>query len=323
MSMGLLHLTTLGHLEEDEAAGNLRRLTFLMSLYVAIHAASALGLLAPLGGGGANPGASAAGAVFGHEKGFLLSTALAAGWLMRRRRLTVALFALSFVTFVAYPAATYLVAAVVTVMTLVATGKRATRTRAYILAGLCLGFLALVVSEVSRSGPGTTSSVSSSYFRAVDKSDNNETRADLWSQAWAKTLDSPVFGSGFAGDTALKAVLDGKRREVPPHNDFLQMGMGGGFLGMALLAAWVVVTNVVAFRRFRQVRSLGKRSAATLLRVLLVGYNSFFAIALLNPVMSRFGLSVIAMLFYSMMMTVGASGEPTHSLGTAGQAPHS
>lgn len=316
MSLALLHLTTLGTMDEDEAKVNLRWLSFLMSAYVAVHAASALGLLELINAGGANPAASVAGAVFGHEKAFLLCTALAAASLMRRWRLVILLLVLWLVAFVAYPAASYLVAAVVTLMTVLATGHRSTRTRAYGLGVLCIAFLALVVAEVTTSGPGTASSLSSSYFDAVGKSDNNETRAELWSEAWDKMWASPVFGSAFAGDTAIEVPLDGKRREVPPHNDFLQMGMGGGLLGMGLLSGWVLMTNAVALGRVRRIRSSGLTNTAMLVRVLLVGYNSFFAVALLNPVMSRVGLSIVVMLFYAMMMTID---EPSQS-GRLGRA---
>lgn len=308
MSLGLLHLTTLGSIDEDEARLNLGRLSFFMSAYVAVHASSALGLLEVINAGGANPAASVAGAVFGHEKGFLLCTALAAASLMHRRHLVVLLWVLSVVAFAAYPAASYLVAGVVTLMTLLATGHRSTRTRSYVLGVLCVAFLVLVVTEVTMSGPGTQS-LSNSYFDTVGKSDNNETRANLWSEAWQKMWDSPVFGSGFAGDTAVEVLLDGQRREVPPHNDFLQMGMGGGLLGMVLFVGWVLATNVVVLSRWRRIRADNLANATVLLRVLLVGYNSFFAVALLNPLLSRVGLSVVVMLFYAMMMTIGVPSE--------------
>lgn len=174
--------------------------------------------------------------------------------------------------------------------------------------GLCL--LGSIALEVAKAGPSTRgrgeSSISTSYFDAVGKSNNNETRAELWTTAWKKLWDSPVYGSAFTGDTAVSAKLAGKQYDVPPHNDFLQMGMGGGFIGMGLLVGWVVTANATAVGRCKRLRAAGDVRAAALMRVLLVGFNSFFTVAFLNPVMSRFGLSVTAMLLYSMMMTIGA-----------------
>jgi O-antigen ligase len=305
MALGLLHLTTLGTLDENESGVMLRRWLRLGLAYTTIAALSALGLLELIGGGGADPSQSLAGAVFAHEKAFFLCIALTAAWLLGRKWLLLAVLAGSLVGFLTYPAATHLVAGVVAVMTLVATGRRAGKPRAYALGLSCLLLLAFVAKEVTVSGPATRDSVARAYFDAVGKSNNNETRAELWSEAWEVFAKSPLVGSAFSDDVTIEVLLNGKRRAVPPHNDYLQMGMGGGVLGMGLLIAWVVVANIHAHRRFRRLQAEGMVRTMSLLRVLLVGYNSFFAIALLNPVMSRGGLNVTAMLLYAMMMTVG------------------
>lgn len=317
MLLALLHLTTLGPVDEDEARGYLRLLSVVAAIYVGIHAASAMGWVEMLGGGGANPAEDVAGAVFGHEKAFLLCIALTAAWIRGRHLLFVVLLALSVVTFFAYPAATYAVAGAVSLMTLVGTGPRARRPRRYAMLFLGLFLLGSIALEVAKAGPSTrgrgASSISTSYFDAVGKSNNNETRAELWTTAWDELWDSPVYGSAFTGNTAVNAKLAGKQYDVPPHNDFLQMGMGGGFIGMGLLVGWVVTANATAVGRCKRLRAAGDVRAAALMRVLLVGFNSFFTVAFLNPVMSRFGLSVTAMLLYSMMMTIGAPAVVSRS----------
>lgn len=306
MVLGLLHLTTLGPVEEPEASAHLRRWVVLGCVYTAVATASALGMLELIGGGGADPSTNVVGAAFAHEKAFFLCLALAGAWLLKRRKLFVLLLAGALLGFFTYPAATYLVAAVVTVMTLVATGRRSGRVRAWTMAILCLLFFAVVVKEVTTVGPQAREGIGSRYFEAVGKSDNSETRAELWGDAWDELKESPIVGSGFTRDLTLRVWLEGKRRSVPPHNDYLQLGMGGGLLGMGLLLGWVGTTNLYAHRRFRRVVSEGSSNCAILLRLLMVGYNSFFAIALLNPVLSRLGLSVTAMLLYAMIMTVRA-----------------
>ncbi|MEY2566109.1 MAG: O-Antigen ligase [Actinomycetota bacterium] len=323
MLVGLLHLTTIGSVEEDEARWYLRRLSVVTALYVVVHALSAAGWLERIGGGGADPSQNVAGAVFGHEKTFLVCIALTAAWIRGRPLLFAALTTLFVVAFFAYPAATYAVAGAVSLMTLVGTGVRARRLRRYtmVLLGLLLGVLVAV--EVTQAGPSTRSaksSLSTSYFNAVGKSNNNETRAELWSTAWHEFAHSPIYGTAFTGNTAVKAKLAGKVREVPPHNDFLQMAMGGGVIGAGLLIGWVVSTNVLAIGRYRRLRASGAVRAPALLRVLLVGFNSFFTVGFLNPVMSRFGLSVAVMATYSLLMTIDVPHRG-RATGEAQEAP--
>jgi hypothetical protein len=304
MACGFLHLTVIGNESEAEAVTNTRRLIWVLCAGVAVQAATAVGLTQLFGAATADPLTNPSAAAFGHERAFLVCAAVVGLWLLRRRRLMAAVMALGLVAFLSYPAATYVVAATMAILTLVAVDRRATKARALVIGLLALVMLLFVVVDVAHSGPGTRSSLGSAYSRTFGKGDNSETRADLWSKAWVQTQKSPVVGSGFAGDTSIRVLLAGQRRAVPPHNDFLQMGMGGGLLAMALLIGWVVSTNVTVVGRLALMRAEPDANRRVLATMLLVGYNCFFAVALSNPVMSRGGLNVILMLMYSLMMSV-------------------
>jgi hypothetical protein len=91
------------------------------------------------------------------------------------------------------------------------------------------------------------------------------------------------------------------------------MGMGGGLLAMGLMLGWIVSTNVVAVRHYWRLVEKGSSPPSRLVRVLLVGYNSFFAVALLNPMMSQVGMNVGVMAIYALLMSVVAGDPPIAS----------
>ena len=304
MGLALLHLTTLGPLEEDEAWTFLRRWALIGAVYVALHAGSELGVLPRLEGGGEQ--GAAFGAVFRHEKSFLLAMALAAAWLLRRWGLLAVLGGLTVLLFVAYPAGTYVLAGIIAVTTLVVTARRSGRLRTYGMAALVVALAVVIPLQVTGERAARRGSLGSTYFEAVGKTDNSETRSRLWGLAVDRIRRSPVVGSGFTGDVSLTVPLSGRRTAVPPHNDFLQAAMGGGLLAMLLLVGWILTTNAIVVRWCRAAAARRAEGTYRLLRLLLVGYNSFFAVALVNPVMSKVGLSAALMVVYAMMMSVGA-----------------
>jgi hypothetical protein len=303
MTLALLHLTTLGPVEDDEAWKHLGRWSLIGAVYVALHAGTELGLMpAPDGGSEAD----AFGSVFRHEKSFLIAMALAAAWLLRRWVLFAALAGMTILLFLAYPAGTYVLAAAIALATLVMTGRRSGRARTYGMAALVVTLAVAVPLQVTGERAGGTSSLGSKYFKAVGKTDNTETRAHLWGLAVDRIRRSPVVGSGFTGDVSLSVPLSGRKTAVPPHNDFLQIAMGGGLVAMFLLLGWMVTTNALVLRWCRAAAARRAEGTYRLLRLLLLGYNSFFAVALVNPVMSKVGLSASLMVVYAMMMSVGA-----------------
>lgn len=308
MPLALLHLSSAGPMGDAEAGRNLRRVAWLAGLYVVLHAGTSLGLLPDIGRGGPGSGPADVFPVFGHEKAYFVALALTSAWLTRRPLVLAALAVLAGVIFRSYPAGTYVVVGLVVVLTLVATGPRLGRRLAYLVGAMALGLVLVLYGQVTADGSTRRSSFVGSYFEAVDKVDNTETRAELWGRAVNRIESSPLVGSAFTGDISLKVKLSGRRYAVPPHNDFLQVGMGGGVPAMALLVGWIVAANVEVGRRCRRMAARRAERSVQLSRLLLVGFNSFFAVALLNPVMAKVGLGVVVMLLYALMMSIHGSG---------------
>jgi O-antigen ligase len=168
---------------------------------------------------------------------------------------------------------------------------------------LVVVLVATLHSQVTASSTGSTRLVGS-YFQAVKKTDSTGFRAKLWNEALDEIRASPLVGSAFTGNVSLRRQLADRYYKIPVHSDFLLIGMGGGLVGLGLLVAWIVATNVVAVRRYWELIGTGGRGRANLLRALLVGFNAFFAVALVNPVMTQVGLCAAAMVLYSMLRSV-------------------
>src|SRR5205814_3631326 len=124
--------------------------------------------------------------------------------------------------------------------TALATGRRRRVVRAVLMAAAVIPLVAVVYSQVVAKTSTESKSLTGGYFKAVNKGDNTETRAKLWSQAVEQIRHGPVVRSGFTGDVSLPVNLNGEVRKVPPHNDFLQVAMGGGLVGLGLLLWWIV-----------------------------------------------------------------------------------
>lgn len=301
MALGFLHLGSLGAPDDDEATTYLRWLLWICASYVVLHLGTVLGLLPDLGSGSGPT--SAVDAVFSHEKAFVTALAPVAAWLVGRRFLACGLLGLCALVYLDYRAGTYVMVAAVALITLVITGRRPGRLRALSMTLLVVVLVATLHSQVTASSTGSTRLVGS-YFQAVKKTDSTGFRAKLWNEALDEIRASPLVGSAFTGNVSLRRQLADRYYKIPVHSDFLLIGMGGGLVGLGLLVAWIVATNVVAVRRYWELIGTGGRGRANLLRALLVGFNAFFAVALVNPVMTQVGLCAAAMVLYSMLRSV-------------------
>jgi hypothetical protein len=284
MMLGLVHLLVGGRLDEPSAQRYLGVLAGLGVLYAVAHAAASVGVLDDAVGS------------YTHEKAFLLAIALAAVWLRRNPGLFVLLVGLAAVIFTTYAAGTYPAVLVTAVLTLLATGRGASRARPYVIAFMVALVLFFAFSQMSRS-----ESLAGSYFQSVGKKDNTSTRRQFWDASLEQIKRSPVVGSAFAGDISVEGVLP---NPIPPHNDFLSIAMLGGIVGLSLVTGWLVSANRRAVRHYRQLVEAGEQSRAQLLRLLLVGLNSFAVSALFNPLLAKAGLCAAFFLLYALMQTV-------------------
>ena len=106
--------------------------------------------------------------------------------------------------------------------------------------------------------------------------------------------------------------LDGRTSvQLPLHNDYLQLALGGGVVAMGLFLGWAVATNVLVVRRLQMLWHADRRDHATLLRILLVAYNTWMCIALFNPLLQSIGTSAALFAIYGMLMLAAVPAWPT------------
>ena len=157
------------------------------------------------------------------------------------------------------------------------------------------------------------------YFAAVGKRDNNGTRLALWQAGIDEFRQSPVSGSWFSGPTVIVTTRPGQHKQfqLPFHNDYILFLVEGGLIGLGLLLAWAISTELLMLRRYRAYVALGEHSRAALLRTLLIGFNAFFVAAAFNPLFTGMSSSATIFSIYGLMLLLGS---PSSIVGSGVQA---
>jgi O-antigen ligase len=141
------------------------------------------------------------------------------------------------------------------------------------------------------------------YFAVVDKANANNGRLDLWTEGLERWQEAPIFGNGFAGEVT--AVRDRDDKALPFHNDFVFFLANGGIVGLGLLIAWFVLSEVILLRRYRGFVRVGDDLRAGLLRAILACLNAFVVAMAFNPVLPGASRSVTIFGLYAIAMSIG------------------
>ena len=305
--LGFLHLVNAWRITEQQAARYLWFVLVVAVLGFAIHTLAIHGLIPNAVNGDPLQGAGIGERVFSHERAFLLSTAVVAAIVMRRWILTGLLVVAGVTIFQAYPAATYLaVAGFVALGQWWLSERRGSHLRT-LGAVVLLVVVAVNVVNVATAGPAGEAPLVGSYFERVGKSDNTEARSTLWGGAWKEIESSPWIGSAFTDDLTLHVRLSGNELERPPHNDFLQVAMGGGVVALGLMVSWLVTAHVVARKAFRRMPTGSQEAGRRLMRICLACLDGFVGAAIFNPTMSKLGLLVVPTLAFGCLMALSRS----------------
>ncbi len=209
-------------------------------------------------------------------------------------------FALTLVQYLFGRGAPYLVAAGLTVSTLIATGSRGGNA-GFVAGALCILLLSIVLG-IRRSRALWTTSVAFAMLAGFailfsingdflvghfdDLAGGDRTRAMLWDAALRMIRDSPLLGLGLGSyqsaypmysDVIMRFVMD------KAHNDYLELAAGWGLpAAIAWLSAmgwfvWLCARGVLTRRRHRAYPMLAVGASA------LVGVHSIFDFSLQMP----------------------------------------
>ena len=301
MWLGLAHLLVRDPMTGSESVRYQRAFVNVALVYLVLAILSELPGW-PLG----NPQSSA------HERSFFAAMGVAAALFAGRKRVAALIVVLAGLVFLQYPAATWVVVTVAGLVTGYATSSRGRRSGGVVLVLFLVGLFGFGLTQVQ----GGQSSIAASYFSAVSKDNNTNTRSELWKAAEKEIAKRPVFGTMFTGNFTVPNVdrvittLPGSAR-IEPHNDYLEMMVLGGLFGAFLFVGFIVSTNVVVIRRIRWFLDERRSAEASFARVLLIAFNAALVTAFFNPVIGQLGIGATIFLVYALMMTV----RPTDSVG--------
>ncbi len=295
MLIAVLYVVTIQPLRSTEASRLLRWLSNIGLVYVLLHASASSGILS-------------IGTVesYGHWKAFFIAMAITAAMEQRRLFRVLILACLAGYIYSTYPAGTYVFVLAASAVTLYVTTPGATPTRALIVA--LTGATVLMVGLMNTTG---TISLAQTYFRDVGKQSNVDTRLDLWTQGIQEIRTSPIVGHVFTGEMTVPISIGGVTSRLALHEDYLNLALGGGMVALGLFVAWAIALNAWTLRHLRTARMLGHDAQVSLLRVLLVGFNSWLVVAAFNPLLESVGTSMAVFAIYGLIMTTGLSRPPS------------
>jgi len=311
VAMGFMYLATVQPISEAEARRIARGLTVVGLAYAVLASAGYSGVMPWI----------VEGLAFRNLKLFLLAMGVAGAITFRWKLASLLLIPATVIVFRGYPSATFVLVAFVTTIALFVTRREAGTARLYMALMICLGIGLIATLSIDRSVALTTS-----YFASVGKLNNNVTRIALWQSGTQKFLQSPLYGDLFYGPTTASIWIQHPPYapypfNAPLHNDFLLLLSNGGVVSLGLFLLWAGGANVVAFRRYRGLVLAGRPESTRLVRILLVGFNSWLCVAMFNPVLQEVGTAAVLVGLYAIIMMVGtpvtrSSQDP--GLGRAG-----
>lgn len=300
MMVAFLYLLTTEDPTDREVSQTLSLLSLIATVYTAMNALVNLGLLPGLLLFKQYRNASVA----------MVALAVATAIVLGRRRRLALVLAMTAIIFVTYPSATSVLVGVSVVLSFYITGRRSSGMRTALVASTIVVIGALAFVNFDRGVD-----LADEYFAVVDKANANSGRLDLWTEGLERWQEAPIFGAGFAGEVT--AVRDRDEKTLPFHNDFVLFLANGGLVGLGLLVAWFVLTEMTLLRRYRGFVRAGDGRRAGLLRAILVCLNAFVVAMAFNPVLPGASRSVTIFGLYAIAMSLGEP-PPAGRTSTAG-----
>ncbi len=302
MIIAFLYLWTIDVPRDDEVRRLLRAVAWIGALYIVLAAAVNTGFI---------PGLAQFRQFRNAQLGFGF-IGLAAAIVLKQQVRFIVLAVLAVFNFLAYPSATSILVTIAMIVTLFMTRPRASRARPYVVA-LCISVTLLFAILNLPKGI----QVLDEYFATVNKFNATYGRLSVWTSGLEQFQQSPVVGKVFSGGTVATAtrIRGGSEIRIPYHNNYVLFLAEGGLIGFGLLIAWIVSLEVTLLHRYRGFVEAGMQAQADLLRILLVGFNSFFVAMAFNPVLEGLSRSATIFALYGVAMALGP--PPRRGVGRA------
>lgn len=291
MTLAFLYLFVLESPTDEESVKLLRGITYIGALYIGLAAVVNMGIVPGL----------AAYKQFRNAQVAYVMVGIGGAILLRRWWLLASLLVLAALNFVAYPSATSILCTIALLITFFITKPEGSRARPYVVAILALLLTMFALAQIS-----TVAQITGDYFVAVGKTDANSGRLAIWAEGIDKWEESPFVGQVFTGGTVAQTyrARNGQLLQLPYHNDYVLFLAGGGLLGLGLLVAFILGLNFTLARAHRRFVGQGRSKRADLVRLLMVGFNSFFVAAAFNPVLEGASRSAVIFSMYGLAMLV-------------------
>jgi hypothetical protein len=280
------------------SAGRLDRRATLLALKVTGLVCSAFGFLSAAA---RFPNSMLPLTVFNHEKAFIIALAVGCGIAARSLWLCAVSAVAATTAFLAYPAASYVVAIAVALLTVGLMRLKPNRVHRISLA-IALGSIGSYVAFNMKDIIAWTAD----YFAAVGKVDNGSARLDLYRTAVDEIMLSPLFSKYFAGNVTVVITLSGRPNTVlPVHNDYLSVALGGGVVAVLIMISILMLANGMALLAGRRagIASIERRAILALQGAM----NAAAATAFANPIFMNPGSSTAVWAIIAALMVLSGA----------------
>jgi O-antigen ligase len=300
MIVAFTYLGTVQDITEAEVERLLRALAVVGSLYLLLNALVNVGVI---------PGLAAN--QYRNASLIFMALGIAAAVILRRWFLLAGLIALEAFVFTTYPSGTSVLVFLTMLLTFVATAPRPSRARPFLIGVLTAITVTFIILNFNAGV-----AITSDYFSLVGKNNADSTRLQAWAEGVNRFRDSPLVGSVFSEPGVTTVTRPGGRGQfqIPFHNDYIFFLAGGGIVGIGLLLAWIIATEILVARRYGDLLASGETARPALVRALLVGFNVFFVTCAFNPSLEGMSRSASVFAVYAMMMAALPPSPRRHAL---------
>ena len=234
---------------------------------------------------------------FSHEKAFLIFFSLFIGLRVNKKSIVYLTFILLIANFIAYPALTYVICGLSAFIVHTFLRKSFGFKRFLMFQFVSIFFLYTSTFQLSNSNTFLDAS-----YNFLNRENNVGYRDFLIRQVVSQISEQPYFGSLFRRSV----LIEGVGADLPVHNDFVTVVLGGGIFSLLLYLGLFIITNYNVYTLLPRVIDKQKINAVVCLTILV---NSYFFCSSANPIsMKPQNGMVLCAAIYSIKMIFDSAG---------------